>query len=431
MKARFTPEAVTSAVLGLMLSVFPLFCFPYRQMVLSKYIILWVLTGGYVLAMVPALILSRNRGRRDPAAAVLLGGYLLLTLLSGLRSPYDYNFLMGMSRREGLLTQILYGVLCLGMARFGKLRPWHLRLFGGTMLAFSGICLLQFLGLNPLWLYPAGLRWQDAGIRYSGAYLGTTGNADLTAALLSLAAGAFWGRLLMGDRRRDLLWLLPFLGCAGVLWYAGVSAGRLSLLALTLVLTPLGLRLRGLRIWKWVLGAEALLCLGALGAVYVRDLGGTLGELHQVLHGHLEDSYGSHRVQIWREVLERMPEHLLLGTGPDSMQAWQLPGFSRYSAEAGTTIRRSIDAAHCELLGVAAQQGLPAALCFLALPVLGLVRFCRCREKQALLPVLGGLLGYGVQGLFGISMCVAAPLWWVFLGLLLTSGEPEFPPKPQ
>ena len=419
MKNRLTPEAVTSAALGGMLSVFPLFCFPYRQMVLSKYIILWVLAGGYVLAMVPALLRSRDRGRRDPAVPALVGGYLLLTLVSGLRSPYNYNFLIGLSRREGLLTQVLYGLLCLGMARYGRLRPWHLRLFGGTMLVFCGICLLQFLGRNPLWLYPQGLTWQDAGVRYSGAYLGTTGNADLTAALLSLAAGVFWGMLLKGKRKGDLLWLLPFLSCAGVLWYSGVSAGRLSLLALILVLTPLGLRLRGAKGWKWVLGAEALICLLALGAVYARDFGGTLGELHQVLHGHLEDSYGSHRVQIWREVLERMPEHLLLGTGPDSMQAWRLPGFSRYSPEAGTTIRRSIDAAHCEILGVAAQQGLPAALCFLALPALGLVRFCRSREKQALLPVLGGVLGYGVQGLFGISMCVAAPLWWVFLGLLL------------
>ena len=89
------------------------------------------------------------------------------------------------------------------------------------------LALWQLAGGNPLGLYPKGLAYSDAGIAYSGAYLGTIGNTDLLAAVMCVAVPAFF----YGAWKLRRCWLLvPLTLCVTVSVRMNVSAGLLPAL---------------------------------------------------------------------------------------------------------------------------------------------------------------------------------------------------------
>lgn len=113
----------------------------------------------------------------------------------------------------------------------------------------------------------------------------------------------------------------------------------------------------------------ALMLAGcAAGAfIYVEtSLPGTAGELHEIMHGNIDDSFGTGRVYIYRNIMERVPSHLLLGTGPDTIGHMDIAPFQRYDAKRGVMVTARIDVAHNELLNVLACQGILALGAYLA-----------------------------------------------------------------
>lgn len=121
-------------------------------------------------------------------------------------------------------------------------------------------------------------------------------------------------------------------------------------------------RRRGL--WAGVIGAG----VAGLAAVYAIPFpAGTAGEVHAMLHGRAEASFGSGWLRIWQEVLRLIGERPLLGGGPDTLVARMSFTFTRYSEEVGRVIETVTDAAHNECLNIAVNQGLPALGAYLAL----------------------------------------------------------------
>lgn len=201
-----------------------------------------------------------------------------------------------------------------------------------------------------------------------------------------------------------------------------VAAGILAFIVTVLAATPLMLRKKHGELWKKFAVLEAALVLLALLAVFLFDFGGS-GTLHELLRGRPDPSFGSGRFKIWSEVIAAMKGHLLWGTGPDSMQAWELPGFTRYVESLVVTIESGIDVAHNEYLNVAAQQGLLASAAFLSLLLLSLAKALRRTGESGVMLPLCAATAYLVQALFGFSMCMTAPLFWAFLGLSISREE--------
>lgn len=427
---------LTEWFIAVLLSLFILICAPYQGITEVKYTLFLAVCGGYLaLLLVSAAELMaigqlRPRELREIAKRLrlplaLAGLYLLFTSLSALLSPYDYNVWSGMSRHEGLLTQLVYMGVFLALAAFGRLRKYHLRVFGAVMAVFCTICLLQLAGFNPFGLYPAGYNYHDAYTAYSGEYLGTIGNADLVSALLAIAAALFFAAAFYETGRARVLDIALLCLTGFTLFAIKVAAGILAFIVTVLAATPLILRKRRCAAWKSLIAAEAILVLLALLAVFLFDFGGsgTLWELHELLHGRPDPSFGSGRLKIWSEVIAAMKGHLLWGTGPDSMQAWELPGFTRYIESLGVTIESGIDMAHNEYLNVAAQQGLLAGAAFVSLLLASLAAALRRGGAAGVMLPLCAAAAYLVQALFGFSMCMTAPLFWAFLGLSISREE--------
>lgn len=137
---------------------------------------------------------------------------------------------------------------------------------------------------------------------------------------------------------------------------------------------------------------------------------GGLWELHEVLCGRAQDSFGSERLGVWRCTLEIARQHPLFGTGPDTF----LAVMSGYLKENGLRFRQLFDSPHNMLLAILVQNGAPA----LALFVLGMaaliVSSARKKEGRAL---AAALLCFLTQGLFSFSLAIVSPIFWAAAGL--------------
>ncbi len=425
--------------------------------------------AAYAALTLPFLLTAWGRPRlsgffRAPERP-LAAAWLLFCLLSALASPWRRTAFLGGSRREGFLHLALYGLsfLLLSLRRPGR-KPL-LAAFSSGLLLMELISLLQLRGFDPLGLYPPGMGWADANVRYAGAYLGTVGNAGQTGAVLTAAAALFFLLILEEGGRKWLLlplllltaWILAETELTAPLLALGVTALLSLLLCSTLkklcawvcassllasallhrFLSPaagfflaalaLGAWLllrrgpgeRPVRLWSLCL-AGSLLCLALLFVLTYRGWYASLLDAGALLRGRLEDGMGGGRVYIWKQVLSAARERLLLGTGPDTLALRELSPYSYFSREAGRTVTLSIDAAHNELLQTLACCGLPAALCHLGLFLCAGLRFFLGRGGRR--ACAGGALAYAVQAMFGISMCASAPVFWVLLALSIPEG---------
>lgn len=434
---RLYQQRITSGYIILLLTAF-LFYFDgngYQRIMAAKYAAFCLLSGGYLISMVVVTLDQIVIGALSPSSPAelwrraawpqrLILIYIAVTWLSALCSPYWPETVTGVTRYEGALTITLYGLCFLLVSMFGRPDRKLLWVLGGSATLFSLLCLIQMAGYNPFGLYPAGYTYADAYTGYAGAYLGTIGNVDLVAAFLSLTIPllAFSVIRLPGGLR--FLLLIPLGLSLAVLVKMSVLAGYVGAGLGCLTAVPVtGSRNPKRR--KWLAAALLGLAAAGLAAVWTVDLGGELfHQLHLLLRGRADPSFGSGRLHIWREVLQKVPDRLLLGAGPDTMAYGGLEPFRRYDAQLGLDLVGRIDTAHNEYLNVLYHQGLPALLAYggaLGLLAAGWVR--RSPEDNGTAILGAGLCGYCVQAFFGISCCVTAPFFWAALGLLAAKPE--------
>ena len=395
------------------------------------------LCGGYVLAnlvLVPAclvtgLIKAQNIKRfftELTAAQKLCLVFLLITLVSLLASPYRGEAWQGVSRYEGALTIGIYALCFFFLSSFGRVKKWMAYLLGASVLAFSAICILQLYGLDPFGLYPEGLNYFGADVDYNGAYLGTIGNTDLVAAFLCIVIPILWVSVLRLSGKYKYLLLLPLAAALFVLFKMYVLAGFVGVLGGAVLSLPMALKLSDRRAKLLAVVLVCLLLL-ALACVFFFDFEmGIFHEAHELLHGRVQEGFGSGRIYIWKNVLERVPERLWLGHGPDTMRYSGIEAFTRYDPVKNVQIVAEIDAAHNEYLNILYHQGIIALLVYLAMLGVLAAGWIKNGRKDTACAALGtAALCYCVQAFFGISMLITAPFFWMTLGLLDASLHRE------
>lgn len=474
-------QRLTDGYILLMLLVFPLFTGlrGYAAITVSKFVFFAAATGVWLLGLL-ALALRRPHGTkaRPGLLAWLVMAFAALACLSALCSPYGRRTLLGAGRYDGLVTLLLYCGVVLGVQRYAVPRRRYVTALAASMCVCCLVALPQLAGRNPLWLFPDGYTYFDADVRYSGAFLGTIGNVDVLAAYLCCGVGVCCGAWVCSDRRRDG-WLLGAAALGALVLAAShVAAGVVGLAAGALVGAPvligtaarlrraclagaavlLGAACAGLfgalsRQAALLLGAGAAACLAAAAlclllrrtgrlrivlaalscAAVLAGLvlawcwpgtGGSMFELSQLLHGHVEDRFGSSRVGIWRRCLACIARRPWLGGGPGTAALQLDMTFSRRIAETGVLRTVHVDNAHNVYLGCALDLGLPALGVLLAGLAAALVRWLRGRNG-ALRPAFGlGVCACAAQACFGLGLCLTAP---VFLILLALAAAPPAP----
>ncbi len=392
----------------------------------SKTWTFYVLAGLLLILGIVLLIrdLKQKTLRALTPTQIAALAFWAFTLMSAVFSPSGEKAWYNAKAHEAALTVSLYVLLFLIVSRWGLPTERLFRVLFWAMVPFCVLCLIQAFGGNPLKLYPAGLNFYDGyGVKYKGAYAGTIGNVDIVSAFLTLPIPM----LLLHTRGQKVreawpCWLLAA-ACVGILIWLRVLCGLVGLAlgaAICLaVLCPKQAR-------KWVLLAYGLLAMLGLIALWSFDLPiKFLHELHEILHGRFDDSFGTGRFFIWRQMLERIPERLWLGVGPDMARFSGLSPFVRHDElgnivydEAGKAIMATITDAHCYPLHILYCQGLPALLSWLGVVGLTLYHWVRARADRAAAILGGGLVCFLCAMLFCISSVIAMPFFWLTMGLL-------------
>ena len=391
----------------------------FGEIAQAKYQMFLLLCGGYtalmLLLLAESALVSGKKCRNLKAVLKetnwtqrFLALYLLFTWLSALLSPYFPETVIGVSRYEGALTISIY-VVCFFLVRaYGRIDRVLITVFGAAVTLFDLLCIAQLYGGNPFTLYPVGYGYADAGVAYSGAYLGTIGNVDLVAAFFCLAIPAFWATILRSHERKRYYLIVPLALSLFVLVKMNVLAGFVGVFAggaiSYVVITPVGETHR-----RALAAAFFCLVVGSLAALYCVDFGGVFHELHSIMHGEISTTFGSGRIHIWEQVLSAVPEHFLFGTGPDTML---------YGESLGGTIIGRIDVAHNEYLNILYHQGIFALAAYLSALAAAAKKWLRDSGRNALVAVLGTmLLCYGIQAFFSFSMVMTAPYFYLTLAL--------------
>ena len=475
-------ERIIDVYLITMLLVFPLFFgfSGYGAVTLSKFVFLLTATVLWLAALIVAAALRRLvLPRLSPVmwAALAAAAVALLSWLFSGDLPRSF---VGAGRYDGLLTLLVYVLIFLGVTVYSRPKLLHARAFALAVSLCLLVALAQLAGGNPLGLYPGDWTFFDHGIQYSGVYLGTIGNTNILDAVLCLALPLFAGLYITLDRweflipvalavpvllksggdgaylallvialvgpvllltnldriRRTLrlasllllaaalaLWWQPEIGvplrfvyarAVGWLVLAAPVCNALSHLPLPKSFSPAPLTLR------IVFAALAGACVIAGLAVVLRWNGesGTVYELQRILHGELDDSFGSSRIRIWRACLALVPERPLLGHGPGMLAAKLDVEFSRYVPETGETLRSYADNAHNVYLGVLVNTGLLGLAALLAQLAMAGREAAKRLDDPLRLALALGLLCAAVHGFFGLGLCLSQPLFWICLGLL-------------
>jgi len=440
-------QRLTSIYIALLLTVF-LLAFPrggYEAIVSFKYSLFLLICGGYVVSIIvlrswyaatrvqPAINIAQKL-RELPLPIKFLLAFLLFSIASALLSPHP-GVILGNFRNEGVLTLGIYVLSCIFVAAYFQPQKWMFYLLGAGVTLTSTLALVQLTGANPFGLYPIGHNYYGAGIYYSGEFLSTIGNAGLLGGFLSLAVGILAMAIIKLDFKERWFLAIPLFIAVLLVFSMGINAAVLAVTAGLVIMIPISVtnqrtRANTFAVLSVILAAYCLSRIlvfqdgYVLFGLHLWQYSGTSGsmvyEASQILQGNWDDSFGSQRIFIWRNVLESIQLNtLLFGTGPDTLGHWAIPPFTRYNEHLGITLTNIIDAAHNEFLHIMATTGLLSLLAYLgAMLTVAVGWFRQC--GNALSATTGaGVLFYVIQSFFGISQFITAPFFWACFGMLI------------
>lgn len=375
---------------------------------------LWALclAGGTVRARIKKQPLGVSFGWTQWTAVAFLAAAVLSALLSD--HVRDCLFRMDPSNTNSVLFMASYTAAFIGLSCYGRLARRHMLALGISASLAGLLCVIQLAGYNPLTMYPEGMTYYNKHREYAGAFLGTMGNIDHLAAFLCFAIPTLVVYALRSAVRRDRLLLLPALLSLYVLYTIDVDAGKVGM-AGCLVLAP-PVVIRSQKGAKYACAVSAAAVLLGLAAVYFwPGQSGFIHEASQILHGHVEPSYGHDRIGIWQLAWTYVREHPIIGNGPGS-GAWLLQSIREVNEEMNrVTVTYNV---HNTYLGYLMEGGLLSLGCYLAIlggAAWGWVRRC---ANDGLAALGAGVACYLVQDFFSLNLVVAAPFLWVGLGLL-------------
>lgn len=165
-------------------------------------------------------------------------------------------------------------------------------------------------------------------------------------------------------------------------------------------------------------------CVCGMAGLYLIPFStGMIGEIHSMMHGDIQETFGTSRVKVWQEVIPLVPEKFWFGGGPDTLSQRVNYVFTRYIPELDYIVTSNITTAHNDFLNILVNTGVFALLAYIGFLV-GIAKevFQNCKNPIVLV-LSGSILAYLVQVCFSASTCMVSPLYWLALGLLVATSK--------
>ncbi len=348
--------------------------------------------------------------------------FLGVNIISALLSEYPRASFLQMfaSNTNSVVVMAFYTAVFMGISLFGRLRREHI-LALGTSTFLSGILSeIQLMGYNPLTMYPEGLTYYNKHKEYAFAFLGTMGNIDYLAAFLCFAVPVLTVYAIRSDKKQDRILLIPALLSLHILYHIDVDAAKVGLMGCLILAFPVVIRNR-----RWAkyagISCGAAVLLGLTAVYFWPGKHGFIYEASQILHGHIEPSFGHDRVEIWIKAWRSIVKKPILGNGPCS-GSWLLK-IQKVNNEMDRV--NVVYNAHNTYIGYLMDIGILGLGCYLTLIGKGFIDWIRKRENSLCAALGAGIACYLIQDFFSINLVIVAPFLWTGLGLLAgeISGE--------
>ena len=158
----------------------------------------------------------------------------------------------------------------------------------------------------------------------------------------------------------------------------------------------------------------ALLGLGVL--YFYNFKSGILYEMHEILHGNLDDNFGTYRVFLWKRTLSLIFEYPLLGSGPDTFALRFMARFTKDIANMQNGIVTINDTAANAYLTMLINLGIVGLLNYIVFLFLQLKKGLQEMNMESE-PLFVAIICYLIQDFFNLSVVIVSPIFWLLMAL--------------
>ena len=324
------------------------------------------------------------------------------------------------NRYEGLLVWFTYYILMLNAMNIKNKKYLHIIVFLIGLYTFSNI----FYGLFQVAIFRKPSLFRIISI--AQAARGFVGNPMCFGSLTGIFYGLILGLFIKTkvSAKKYILGVILFVANLGVLMSAVMSAMVEVFVINILCLIEIIILIikkkedRFLYLFSFILSIFSfILVFTAYSDVNPKmknDLFKLFGEAGEAINtGEVKDNYGTGRIYIWKNTIEKIKEAPITGFGIDNYR-------NAFNSQLIDPVSKGIvDKAHNDYLQRALCEGVISGIYFVVF--LLIIFFKGIFSKLS--PVYYGLLlaftGYSIQAFFNISVTRVAPVYFIVIGLLL------------
>lgn len=164
---------------------------------------------------------------------------------------------------------------------------------------------------------------------------------------------------------------------------------------------------------------------GLSNSTYTREVTKIKKEVNYVQNDF--NKFGTMRGYIYIVSLDILFKNPIWGVGPDCLTFEMVRHYYHTDEYKQQMKDILIDKAHCEMLQIAVNTGIPSLLCYIALVgTIGikiLIRFFKDKNNALIFAIGLSILAYLIQAMGNISVIFVAPTFWAMLGIGLKLAE--------
>ena len=158
--------------------------------------------------------------------------------------------------------------------------------------------------------------------------------------------------------------------------------------------------------------------MGVIALYFLPVKKGILFELHDILHGHFVDDYGTYRIFLWKRTFKIFPEYPVIGSGPDTFALRFMPKFTQDIMKIGPlTINDTAANAYLTMLINIGVLGLLSYLLFIGSLIIKGIK--KLNTTSAVLLI--GILCFIIQDFFNLWVVIIIPVYFALLGVYYNS----------
>ena len=418
-----------------------------------------IISGAFLVALMLAEnFYDSKKLRLRPSLWIPLITYVAFLFLSTALSDFPYNAVWGFTNRmEGFLVLLSYIILFVAAYSFASekntftssLRQLEgFLIFGAAVISIIG--LLQLWGADPFtWkifykaLVPDHMREYMPFVesKFINTAYTTLSNPNYVGSYCSLVLTFFMVRFLGRHEKgkRKVLYGLSIFLLASLLIGSHSRAGMLGIAFAMGAVLVFDIRNFKHRYKDWVALAAIIfsaalfleVTTGGFVSAWIVAMGGRFQWFRNTFPLIFAENgmdnedvlnMGSGRMLIWKLTLPMMKETFFMGNGPDTF-LFHYPQ-AKYMEMGGKAF---VAKPHNLYMQIFVNIGGPALLAFLGL-VCGIFKrsFASLREKtisSPAAPFAAAIAAYMATGLFNDSVVSSAPIFWIFLGILVAMAE--------